>query len=384
MALPDLKIYDPSQSLAKGLAVANQKLEQGMARERLDIAREGLGLEKTRLATSLASEARKNQIDAEKRQEERQKHKQDMFSDIIERHKEGLINSYDTTAPREFKQDQLFQGAEAVLTEMYNMKDAYGDRLFSDEDIYNVEQAIGSELTPEAFEEKILQSSKDNVPMSVKEWQYYDKLPQAQKDEYLRMKRAQPTVNLGGSVIQPSPTQPGQISGEFAKTLPPEEEPQHIAEKKAAEVTGKDIGETQIKLQQTIDQADESIQLVDDLLSHPGFSMAVGKSRMLQTQKIPGTDAYDWEVRRKQLLGKQFMEAYQTLKGGGQITEIEGEKATDAMSRMDAASSEPAFIKAARDFQDVIRKGRDRTLMKVGALKQKNKKEELKSKYGLE
>ena len=49
------------------------------------------------------------------------------------------------------------------------------------------------------------------------------------------------------------------------------------------------------------------------------------------------------------------MEAYKTLKGGGQITEIEGKKATAAMTRMDTSQSEAEFVKAAREFQEIIR-----------------------------
>jgi hypothetical protein len=97
--------------------------------------------------------------------------------------------------------------------------------------------------------------------------------------------------------------------------------------------------------------------LVDDLLKAPGMKQAVGASRMLGIQKIPGTPAKDFDVRLDQLKGQQFLQAFESLKGGGAITEIEGKKATDAIARMDAAGSEAEFTKAAREFQSVIRQG---------------------------
>jgi hypothetical protein len=51
------------------------------------------------------------------------------------------------------------------------------------------------------------------------------------------------------------------------------------------------------------------------------------------------------------------MQAFETLKGGGQITEKEGEKATAAITRMSLATSEKEYLVAAREFQEVIRRG---------------------------
>ncbi len=48
------------------------------------------------------------------------------------------------------------------------------------------------------------------------------------------------------------------------------------------------------------------------------------------------------------------------LKAAGAITEIEGAKATQAISRMNKAQSEVEYIKAARELQEVVRKGVER------------------------
>ncbi len=115
--------------------------------------------------------------------------------------------------------------------------------------------------------------------------------------------------------------------------------------------------EARLDAPKAIAQGEETIRLVDDLLKAPGMKQAVGASRMLGIQKIPGTPAKDFDVRLDQLKGQQFLQAFESLKGGGAITEIEGKKATDAIARMDAAGSEAEFTKAAREFQSVIRQG---------------------------
>jgi hypothetical protein len=71
-------------------------------------------------------------------------------------------------------------------------------------------------------------------------------------------------------------------------------------------------------------------------------------------------------IRLDQIRGKQFIEAFQALKGSGAITETEGKKATEAMARMDTSSSEPEFKKAVRDFQEVVRAGLGRTKARAG------------------
>jgi hypothetical protein len=89
--------------------------------------------------------------------------------------------------------------------------------------------------------------------------------------------------------------------------------------------------------------------------THPGFKGAVGTSSMYPL--IPGTDAADFQARLDEIKGGAFLEAYNTLRGGGSITETEGNKATAARTRMSTAQTEKEFIDAARDYQDIIRTG---------------------------
>ena len=105
--------------------------------------------------------------------------------------------------------------------------------------------------------------------------------------------------------------------------------------------------------------------------AHPGFESAVGASfsKILPGGATPGFDRADFETRFDQVKGGTFLDAYNSLRGGGAIDQKEGEKATAALNRMNLAQSEVEFIRAARDFEEVIRKGvaRARTMAQGGA-----------------
>lgn len=104
------------------------------------------------------------------------------------------------------------------------------------------------------------------------------------------------------------------------------------------------------------------------MINHPGFNISVGANSPVGkvASFIPGTDAASFDIASKQMLGKQFLQAFESLKGGGQITQIEGEKATQAMSRMNTSNSQEEYTKAAREFQDIIRSGINRAKQKAG------------------
>lgn len=136
-----------------------------------------------------------------------------------------------------------------------------------------------------------------------------------------------------------------------------------------AKETGKIEGEQETtaryELPKHIAQAEQNIKLIDELVAHPGFEMAVGKSSMLGVHKIPGTDAYDFMNRLGQVRGGSFLDVFQQLKGAGQITEIEGEKGTQAINRMNNASSESEFKSAAADLRGIIVSGVERAKAKA-------------------
>lgn len=154
--------------------------------------------------------------------------------------------------------------------------------------------------------------------------------------------------------------------------LKQELDPEFQAQKAAKITQSKETAKMQAKgaadLPNAIMQGETTIKLVDDMLAHPGFNMSVGAKAPFGkvASFIPGTDSASFDIALNQLKGKQFLEAFESLKGGGQITQIEGEKATQAQSRMDKANTQEEFIKAAREFQGILRTGIERAKARAG------------------
>jgi len=98
---------------------------------------------------------------------------------------------------------------------------------------------------------------------------------------------------------------------------------------------------------------------INDLLGHPGFSGSVGAKNQaylfgLKGNPIAGTKEADFKAMLDQVQGGAFLQAFESLKGGGQITQVEGEKATQAIVRAQQSQSEEGFKKSMNDFLSVL------------------------------
>lgn len=110
--------------------------------------------------------------------------------------------------------------------------------------------------------------------------------------------------------------------------------------------------------------ADESRAMLSTIqmaLNHPGLETGTGLSGKLDPRNyVPGTDAKNFSVLMDQIKGKTFLQAFESLKGAGQITEVEGKKATDAIARLNTAQSTSEFKRALRDLQEVTQTAQSR------------------------
>lgn len=100
-----------------------------------------------------------------------------------------------------------------------------------------------------------------------------------------------------------------------------------------------------------------TMKKIDEFVASKGFNEVFGQLdqyRPSWTHSNAGADAL---ARYKQLKGTAFLSAYQMLKGGGAITDIEGQKAGDAMARLDRAQSEAEARVALRDFREAVEMG---------------------------
>jgi len=215
-----------------------------------------------------------------------------------------------------------------------------------------------------------------STPSSVQEWNSYNALSPEDQQRYLLMKRSgMNKVTDVNSVPTLVNVAPGSTTPTTTPLTTFDKTSEAKANLKGAEVRGKLEAETiynaQQELPKLIDSAAESVRLIDEMVGsedgsipeHPGFRDSVGP--MDGRTPIVRGPALDFKSRFDQMKGKQFMEAYQGLKGGGQITEVEGTKAENAISRMKLAITEEAFVKAAREFQGIIKRGAERATNKA-------------------
>jgi hypothetical protein len=156
-----------------------------------------------------------------------------------------------------------------------------------------------------------------------------------------------------------------------------------------ARTTGRKIAEGDVAAQQAlpkiITRAQEGLRLIDEMVGKKevldangkvvqagtkpmkGFQGAVGATWLPGARFVPGTDEANFMARFDQLKGASFLEAFESLKGGGAITEKEGEKGTSAINRMSISTDEKEFMSAARDLQEVIRKGVENAQRRAGS-----------------
>lgn len=101
---------------------------------------------------------------------------------------------------------------------------------------------------------------------------------------------------------------------------------------------------------------------IETLRTHPGRSKSLGLFAL--SPVIPGTEQEDFVNRLSQINSATFLEAFQQLKGGGPITDREGEKATEAFSRLRRTAGKEAFDEAIDDLLQLIDEGvkQDRSL----------------------
>lgn len=165
--------------------------------------------------------------------------------------------------------------------------------------------------------------------------------------------------------VQVSP--PGQTvnTGDAFTTINPRtgqpiaQTPINIRRREAEEQTGQAQGRATANAPQAIAQTEYALQLVDALRNHRALTASTGLTGPALSI-IPGTPMYDFRQRAAQLQGQNFLAAFEALRGGGQISNAEGEKATQAIARLNQGLSERDFKQALDELTTILNQGLDR------------------------
>ena len=128
-----------------------------------------------------------------------------------------------------------------------------------------------------------------------------------------------------------------------------------------------EVGELKTKFPDYQALVDKNLATIDSVVNHPGFETNVGVKGITGLLQLPGTAARGWQAKYKQLTGETFLSAFNTLRGGGSISNAEGDAATAAQAALkDPGISEEEFKANAKLLQDTLKKGINRARLKIG------------------
>jgi hypothetical protein len=192
-----------------------------------------------------------------------------------------------------------------------------------------------------------------NTPNAVKEYQYYMGLKtEPERQNFMNIKRATKTMNLGDTVKVLDPTNPsGAPLTSYQKGIPPQQTVEHKSNVKGGQTLAKETAEAKFNLPKILATANRHLDLLDRVtkvdpetgkrINHEGFQSLYGTAipvvdgMSVPFQRfIPGTKAKDLSAIVEQIGGSNFLLAFESLKGGGQITENEGNQAKLAISAL--------------------------------------------------
>lgn len=121
-------------------------------------------------------------------------------------------------------------------------------------------------------------------------------------------------------------------------------------------------------------QAVNSIGLIDKLIDErgnlrPEAASVVGpiQGRTVANMPMTRNQTYAQPII-DQLRGQAFLQAFEGLKGGGAITEIEGQKAEQAIARLSQTQYEPDFAQALKELRDIMAVGMERARQQRGQI----------------
>lgn len=115
--------------------------------------------------------------------------------------------------------------------------------------------------------------------------------------------------------------------------------------------------------QKATDFADMGLNVIDQLITSPGLGGIVGIRGKIPT--IPGTDAAKSNALAEQLEGQAFLQAFQSLKGAGAITETEGKKASAAIARLNRSQSKTDYVQALNELRGILVETKSRAAEKA-------------------
>lgn len=131
-------------------------------------------------------------------------------------------------------------------------------------------------------------------------------------------------------------------------------------EKSFGAATGKASGEAAAAAPGDIAAGQTALSVIDQIRTSPELEWATGFSAGIGGNKIPGTGRFDFQNLVDQAKSGAFLTAVQEMRGLGSLSNAEGGAATQAITRMNTATSKDAFLKALSDYEAIVVRGMER------------------------
>lgn len=294
-----------------------------------------------------------------------------------------LANSGYSQLPRTFGQTL---GVSALQAQQAQQEKANNDlrRQYMEAQIKAMQQKTPSspfgqinpaQYTPESvarfqtsgnYADLVASNDASEAPSNIREYEYFKKLPKEEQQRFLEMKRSynpymlgevagvQHAFNRQTGTATPLTTLPQETAGQSA-----------IASAKASgAATGEATAKAAFDLPRIQQNVAQSIQTLDQLSEDKGLNYITGLYSKLPV--VPGTDQARADALAKQVEGQTFLQAFNSLRGAGAITETEGQKATGAIARLQRAQSTKDYKAALQELRGVLTSGLDRLTKQAG------------------
>ncbi len=141
---------------------------------------------------------------------------------------------------------------------------------------------------------------------------------------------------------------------------------ENVEAKAAATATGKARGEASVALPGTEAAATQILGLIDEVRKEKGLGRDLSHGSIGGRMGPIGGAQAAYIGKVDQLKGRAFLEAYSILKGGGQISEIEGKKAEQAIARLSRVQDIGDFNRALDDLEGVVKSSVTTARQKAG------------------
>lgn len=157
----------------------------------------------------------------------------------------------------------------------------------------------------------------------------------------------------GVELTDPTAIEQALAAEEQFKVQQKKDEAQATNEGKGA---GKQMADINAAIRGVKNEYDATYSLIEELIYHPGMAAATGSINGLKpiTAFEAGNPAKEFITKYNQLTGKVFLNAFQSLKGGGPITDTEGEKAQRAAANISRQLDAPALKRAMAAYIDSL------------------------------